>query len=357
MSWNIFENEQKEILEQLIPLNEDELFYKQYYKASKNPAALEKFLRSVKKEDIIRRHLVVPEILPEIISYQMNDDEYFNDQDAKNVYILPHNRYTPAFMHRHDFFEIIYVYEGSCSQSIGMKRYNFVEGDIIFISPGIYHTMEVFNDESIVFNILLRKKTFHRMFLPLATGNNIQSQFFKEGLFESHRLEYLLFHTGKEEKDFILKMYQEHLKNDNFSDQILIGMLTFMNANIMRDFKYNMDSSYTQNKIHQSNDFIVLNYIQEHISTMTLSDVAEHFGFSISYCSKLIKNTTGMGFNDWKRILRMRRAEHMLINTNSTVNDISISLGYENTETFIRAFKKEMHMTPSSYRKNVNLVI
>lgn len=90
---------------------------------------------------------------------------------------------------------------------------------------------------------------------------------------------------------------------------------------------------------------------------MTLSDVAEHFGFSISYCSKLIKNTTGMGFNDWKRILRMRRAEHMLINTNTTVNDISISLGYENTETFIRAFKKEMHMTPSNYRKNVNLTI
>ena len=34
---------------------------------------------------------------------------------------------------------------------------DFTEGDLIFIALGVYHTMEVFDDNSIVFNILLRK--------------------------------------------------------------------------------------------------------------------------------------------------------------------------------------------------------
>ena len=99
--------------------------------------------------------------------------------------------------------------------------------------------------------------------------------------------------------------------------------------------------------------FLVLNYIQSNLETVTLTDVAEHFGFSVSYCSRLIKSSTGLGFNEWKNSLRMRRAERMLLNTNKTVTTISEELGYMNPETFIRGFKKFTHMTPAQYRKQV----
>lgn len=342
--------------EELMTLNEDELFYKAYYEAGKNPSELKSFLLNVDTEDAIRRHLVIPEILSDIISYEMNDDEYFRDNDGKDVVILPHNRYTPAFMHRHDFFEVIYVYEGFCTQNIGMNRRNFIKGDLILISPGIYHYMEVFDNNTIIFNILLRKKTFHRMFLPMAIGNDIQSEFFKEGLYNSHRLEYLVYHTADQISDFVLGLHMEYQNQNAYTNQILIGLLTYLTADIMRKFGHTMGSSYSPGIMvsQQSENFMVLNYIQQNIETLSLADVAEHFNFSISHCSKLIKSSTGMGFNDWKRVLRMRRAEHMLLNTNSSINDISYSLGYENPETFIRAFKKELHMTPSQYRKHRN---
>lgn len=343
--------EHQDIYHQLLPLNEDEQFYKEYYFSSRNEKSLKEFLSKVDKEDAIRRHLIIPEILPEIISYEMNDEEYFTEGDDRNVYISIHNRYTPAFMHRHNFFEIVFVYNGYCTQNIGVNRRTFTEGDIIFIAPGVYHTMEVFNDRSIIFNVLLQKKTFHQMFLPLAKGRDLQSQFFKEGLYNHHQLEYLAYHTEDFGKKFILKMYYQYLYHDEFSDQILIGILTYMNATMMRRFQNSMESSYSSCHTNQSEDFLVLNYIQDHIDTVSLSEVADRFGFSLSYCSKLIKNTTGISFNDWKRTLRIRQAEHMLINTNDTINKISLSLGYENTETFIRAFKRETHMTPSQYRK------
>ncbi len=310
----------------LLNLNDDELFYRSYFEATKNSGTLKKFLRSMNVDEARRRHLIIPELLPENISYQMNDDEYFSPDDPRNVFISPHNRYTPAFTHRHVFFEIAYVYSGHCTQNISTKRVKFSEGDFIFIAPGIYHTMEVFDDQSIIFNILIRKGTFHQMFLPLAKGKDIQSRFFREGLYNSHKIEYLSYHTGGSMKEFMRKIYAEHLTNDEYSDQIQIGMLITMTAEIMRGFHDTMSCSYSQDDIQNDEGFAVLGYIQERNGMLNLADIAGHFGFSESHCSRLIKNTTGMSFSDWKKLLRVRRAENMLMNTNMTISEISSSL-------------------------------
>ena len=337
----------------LSSLNDDERFYRAYFEAARKPETLKTFLRRVDVDDARRRHLIIPELLPENISYQMNDDEYFSPDDSRNVFISPHNRYTPAFTHRHSFFEIAYVFSGHCTQNIGSGRVKFTKGDFIFIAPGIYHTMEVFDDSSIILNILIRKGTFHQMFLPLAKGKDIQSRFFREGLYNSHKIEYLAYHTGDSRKDFMRRIYAEHLKNDDYSDQIQIGMLITMTAEIMREFQATMTCSYSSGDIQNDEGFAVLGYIQEHGGTMTLAEIGRHFGFSEAHCSRLIQKTTGMGFNDWKRILRVRRAENLLMNTNMTINDISLALGYENTETFIRLFRRVLHITPGKYREQM----
>lgn len=346
-----------ESLEQIMNINEDEQFYKEYYEAGKSPERLKQFLNSIDRKDAVKRHLVIPEILPEIISYEMHDSEYFKEGDSRNVYITRHNRYTPAFMHRHDFFEVVFIMTGRCSQNIGLKRLNFKEGDIIFIAPGVFHTMEVFDDDTAVFNILLRKSTFHQMFAPMMKQNDLMGHFFSEGLYNTKRIEYLVFHiadsTFIEKQLLFLKMYREHLFHDSYSDQILIGMLTAVNAIMMRDYQNTMESSYSDVQSQITDNFLVLNYLQNHLAEVSLSDVAEHFGFSVSYCSRLIKATTGQGFNEWKRTLRMRQAEHMLLNTKKSVEEIGSSLGYLNLETFIRTFKKEIHLTPAQYRKQM----
>lgn len=83
-------------------LNPDEKFYKDYYRADRSLQGLKTFLSGIDKDDAIRRHLVIPDFLPEIISYEMNDEEYFKEGEQRNVYISRHNRYTPAFLHRHN---------------------------------------------------------------------------------------------------------------------------------------------------------------------------------------------------------------------------------------------------------------
>jgi len=47
----------------------------------------------------------------------------------------------------------------------------------------------------------------------------------------------------------------------------------------------------------------------------------------------------------------IQKAEHMLRNTTKSVAAIRDTLGYENPEAFIRAFKKELHTTPAKYQR------
>lgn len=348
----------KETFRNITELNRDEEFYKAYFLAAKSEETLRKFLKSVDKEDAVRRHLVIPELLPEIISYYMDDSEYFSN-DERNIFISRHNRYTPGFTHKHNFFEIVYVFAGKCTQNIGLERLHFQEGDFIFIAPGVFHNIEVFDDETVVFNILLRKATFYQMFTPLMKQNDIVSEFFSEGLYNSQHINYLIFHTDHDKAvdvpGHMIRLYQEHLFHDECSDQIMIGMMTMLIGLITRYYLSSMESSLKGNVSQAPDHFLVLNYIQTNLDTVTLADVAEYFGFSLSYCSRLIKGSTGLGFNEWKNSLRMRRAERMLLNTNKTVATISEELGYMNPETFIRSFKKFTNMTPVQYRKQVEV--
>lgn len=349
----------EETLRNITELNEDEKFYKAYFQAGKSEDTLRRFLEQVDQEDAVRRHLVIPELLPDIISYYMDDSEYFSENDGRNIFISRHNRYTPGFTHKHNFFEIVYVYRGQCVQNIGLERLEFRQGDFIFIAPGIFHNIEVFDDETVVFNILLRKATFFQMFTPLMKQNDIVSEFFSEGLYNSQHINYLIFHTDREKTvqvpEQMIRLYQEHLFHDDCSDQIMIGMMTMLIGLMTRHYLTTMESSLNRSFSQAPDHFLVLNYIQSNLNTVTLSDLAEHFGFSVSYCSRLIKGSTGLGFHEWKHSLRMRRAERMLLNTNRSVAAISEELGYMNPETFIRSFKRFTQMTPARYRKKLTV--
>ncbi|MCB6415101.1 AraC family ligand binding domain-containing protein [Faecalimonas umbilicata] len=177
-------------------------------------------------------------------------------------------------MHKHAFFEIVYVLSGRCVQSIGLDTHQFHEGDFIFISPDTFHTMEVFDDNSIVINILLRRSTFHEMFAPLTYGNDLLSEFFSSGLYASNQFQYIALHSEKDQflKNELLKMCEEWLNPDKYTNQILVGILTMIFAYLMRKYSDTLEASVSYHST-MPDDFLILNYMQENLKTVSLSDM------------------------------------------------------------------------------------
>lgn len=65
----------------------------------------------------------------------------------------------------------------------------------------------------------------------------------------------------------------------------------------------------------------------------------------------MIREETGIGFVGFLRNIRMNHAVALLLNSQSSISEISDIIGYENPESFIRVFQKVYGMSPSAYRK------
>lgn len=94
----------------------------------------------------------------------------------------------------------------------------------------------------------------------------------------------------------------------------------------------------------------IMNYIQANYIDVTLDDLSEKFFLSKPYLSKYIKEKSGMTFGELVKKVRMKKARAMLKSSSMTVENIALTVGYQNVEHFNRLFKKAYNMTPVQFR-------
>lgn len=82
-----------------------------------------------------------------------------------------------------------------------------------------------------------------------------------------------------------------------------------------------------------------------------MKHLSDRFHISAKYASYLFKEEFNLKFVDFIVKLRMERAQELLAETNETIQNISIRVGYANSITFGRVFKRIVGVTPGDYRK------
>ncbi|MDU7027590.1 MULTISPECIES: response regulator transcription factor [Robinsoniella] len=94
-------------------------------------------------------------------------------------------------------------------------------------------------------------------------------------------------------------------------------------------------------------DYIEKNYMNE----ITLTSLAEHTHFSITYLSRLIKKETNYNFTKLLGIVRMLKAAELLANTDLKIYVICERIGINDQRYFSQLFRKTFGKTPMEYRK------
>ena len=95
----------------------------------------------------------------------------------------------------------------------------------------------------------------------------------------------------------------------------------------------------------------IMSYIQSNYSEygFSLEAMASYLGITVPYLSQYFKNNTGETLTEYIWKLRLKTAKYMLENTELSVNEIVKSVGYVDTSSFCRRFKKEEGITPGEY--------
>ncbi|GIP32125.1 AraC family transcriptional regulator [Paenibacillus sp. J2TS4] len=97
----------------------------------------------------------------------------------------------------------------------------------------------------------------------------------------------------------------------------------------------------------------VMDYVENRFAEdLSLDLLADKLNLSVAYLSVYIKEKTGANFSEHINAVRISKAKEMLLDTDLSVKEISLRIGYRNVTSFIRMFKKITGIPPGEYRKS-----
>lgn len=112
----------------------------------------------------------------------------------------------------------------------------------------------------------------------------------------------------------------------------------------------NIDSKHSD-AIHKA-----IQYMWENAGAkITLNQMAEMTFMSSAYFSRIFKKEFGESFNKYLTLLRIAKAQEMLLYSNRRITDISTICGFEDQSYFTKVFKKATGLTPFHYRASKGL--
>jgi len=96
----------------------------------------------------------------------------------------------------------------------------------------------------------------------------------------------------------------------------------------------------------------IIKYMEECYSdqNLNISSISERFNINPSYLSRFFKEQTGEYVLDFLNRIRLDNAKRLMREQKMSIIETASAVGYNNSNTFIRIFKKYEGITPGNYR-------
>ena len=251
-----------------------------------------------------------------------------------------HN-YTQSTFHKHDYYELHLVLDKCAIYETTNEETTLNPGDFIIYPPSYRHKI-VLEPEG------FSKIYFAFYFTPKENDKNDFYQFIKHELAKPH-----IFTANNFIKSFAKRMNKIHPSITNELDDILL----FNTLSLFMEFfklisankEIKISKTYNDRRINEA-----LKYIEDNISaTLTVDDVAKHIHLSTKQFTRIFENTLEISPGNYIKNYRIQVIKNMLMNLDYSVGEIADILGYANTASLTRMFKRAVNSTPSLYRKEL----
>ena len=281
---------------------------------------------------------------------------YFEDRETnplKNIVTTEMRRDEVTAYHKHDFFEINYVFSGTLHQNISGRYFSLSKGELLIMAPGVFHAC-VPDQNTYSINILFEKKWVAltaEAFKKYDPNNYLSSL--------SENTIYTVISAGQHEDALnmltqkLFKMVQDlvhhvDLYENLAAENCAVEFLLYLTKIPRQEFIFKSDGQ-KQRASFTPDD--IVRYINDNFSKISLPDTAQKFGYSQCQLHRILKKHTGYTFTELILHMRMQRARHYLLNTHLPIRNIAFILGFDSAEHFTRMFKKHRGMTPTQYRE------
>lgn len=246
--------------------------------------------------------------------------------------------------HFHPYIELLFCKEGSITVLCCQKKINMKAGDIIYIAPNIIHNITYETSFSEHYCIKLDQKLLNpiNLYSVKNISNVINNNLGNYEFLDSQECKEFIYDMQKLFEEAIL-LYRKH----NYSSDLTSY------ANALKLISFIIQKRSQINAINLASDFVaeVDSYLNKNYQTVTLSEISKHMGMSYSHFSKVFAENFGTNYSIYLNKIRVEKSIDMLINSNASITDIALMVGFSSTSHYIKIFKNIMNLTPSKYRK------
>ena len=250
--------------------------------------------------------------------------------------------------------EIIEITSGSVILRVGTEEAFATRGDFICVLPTLVYRITAVEGEaslrSLVFNLSVIESSMENF------DNEIFYMFYVQS-----RNKISIFREGHPVYDCIKSSmqdsYDEYVSKDVCYKLPIRANIYRMMTGLLRYYGGSKDEADRVIYHNVMRLRPVVNYIDEHVGEkIYIETLADMIAVSPDYFTKMFKESIGKTPIDYINGVRVNRALALLADTDTSVNDISDSLGFSNPNYFHKIFKQYIDTSPLAYRKSCAVV-
>ncbi|MHB1180107.1 MAG: AraC family transcriptional regulator, partial [Daejeonella sp.] len=258
-------------------------------------------------------------------------------------------------LHKHHFFELIYVLDGSGVHNINNNHFDFSKGDVFLLTPEDAHTFQIVTPTK--FCIVDFTKSFFSKSVHRDEEKMDVSEFFK-------RLEYV-FHNHHNVKGniiantdrnlfkvLIFQLIKEKEKNRIFGEIILQNIVFLLLHLIARNIQESM-TTFSKKQNPKSKIYEITAYIQEHIydkELIKLENLAAWFNKSPDYLNRYFKSETGNTIKDYITRYKLNLIQTRLKFSDLTISEIADEMNFTDESHLNKMFKGVFGKTAKQFK-------
>ena len=287
--------------------------------------------------------------------YMENKEDVINSKkvlgNGKLIDMRPHTRFVHFPEHSHDYVEIVYMCSGKTSHIINGNLIELKEGEILFLCQGAKQEILPASIDDVAVNFIVLPEFFDSTLQMIGEEDTPLRRFLIECLKNNRNSKgYLHFEVS----DLLpVQNLMENLiwtllygtPNKRNINQTTMGLLFLQLINHTDKLAF-VESEDTAVK--------VLRYIEENYVSGSLSDLSNILHYDVSTLSREIKSKTGKKFIELLQEKRLSQSCFLLKNTDLSIEEVALKIGYDNISFFYRIFKRRYGVSPKIYRNIQN---
>jgi AraC-like DNA-binding protein/mannose-6-phosphate isomerase-like protein (cupin superfamily) len=256
-------------------------------------------------------------------------------------------------LNRHEFFEIIYIYAGKTNIQVRDRILLAKAGDLVVIGPNLFH--RVFhrpNDNDLKLVSMNFQPEIARSGKVAGEEEYYLSPFLYQGLDFAHVIS-KSENLSREVFDLILKIHGELPASsllNRMAVRTYLRMILFLlfkhYANRFGSVEMLDRESKNLKRLQPVFDLLEQSFAQP----IRVQDGARVCTMSSSHFMRFFKRTVGQSFRSYVTSLRIAKAQHMLMDKEASISEISQQAGFCSQSYFGEVFRALVGTTPRTYR-------